>query len=409
MTSTLHLTLPKDIAQTDSPSPRSGRALHILTLTPFFPFASNPVYGSYVSEPIERFAEFNLRSTVIGVSPLHRKRRRPLPSAAAEWLRYFTIPGNFGLTTAGFFLYHRLIPFVQQLHRNNAIDLIHAHATLPCAHAALLLSERSGIPFVVTIHGLDVFNNCFEPGTSAAERRAKLSAKIYSRASSVVCVSRMIEEILQNGMPRPVASCVIYNGVDPQMFFPEETPVTDRPPTILMVGNLLRGKGHEVVLKALAQIKPEFPTLRCAIIGEGQDQSLFADLARQLGIANKISFLGRQDRQAVATAMRECTIFALPSRFEGLGCAYLEAMASAKPVIACEGQGIGEVIQHGKNGWLIPIDGISEMADALRQLLCSPDLRTCLGTNARQTILAGFTLSDQVRRLSDLYRGVAKS
>lgn len=409
MTAAPHLTLPKDIAQSNSSSPSPGRALHVLTLTPFFPFASNPVYGTYVSEPIERFAEFNLCSTVIGVSPIHRERRRPVPSAAAEWLRYPTVPGNLGLTTAGFFLYHRVIPFVQRLHQRSAIDLIHAHATLPCAHAALLLSQRLHIPFVVTIHGLDVFNHCFEPGTSAAERRAKLSAKIYSRASSVVCVSRKIEEILRNGMPLLIASCVIYNGVDPRVFFPEESAPADRPPTILMVGNLLRGKGHEVVLKAIAQLKAEVSNLRCVIVGEGPDQTLFAGLARQLGMADRVFFLGRQDRQAVAKAMRECTIFALPSRFEGLGCAYLEAMASAKPVIACEGQGIGEVIQHGQNGWLIPIDGVSEMADALVQLFHSSNLRTRLGATARQTILAGFTLSDQVRRLSDLYHGVAKS
>ena len=407
MTSLPHLTLPKGIAQLSAPSAHSTRALHILTLTPFFPFAANPVYGTYVSEPIEHFAEFNLRSTVIGVSPLHRERRHPSPSASAEWLRYPAVPGNLGLTTAGFFLYHRLVAFVQRLHQRSQIDLIHAHAALPCAHAAFLLSERLRVPFVVTVHGLDVFNHCFEPETSAAKRRVKLSAEIYSRAASVVCVSRMIEDILQKGMPQPVSSCVVYNGVDPQMFFPEEVFVNNHAPTILIVGNLLRGKGHEVVLKAMAQIKTEIPNLRCAIIGEGPDQSLFADLGRRLGLAEKVSFIGRQNREGVAKAMRECTIFALPSRFEGLGCAYLEAMASAKPVIACKGQGIGEVIEHGQNGWLIPIDCVSEMADALTRLFRSSDLRIRLGSNARQTILGGFTLSHQVRRLSDLYRGVA--
>ncbi|MGA9530115.1 MAG: glycosyltransferase [Terriglobales bacterium] len=408
MTAAPHLAFPLNIAQSNSPNPHS-RSLHVLTLTPFFPYASNPVYGSYVSEPLGQFSKFKLASTVIGVSPFHRDRRRPAPFAPAEWLRYPAVPGNLGLATAGFFLYHRLIQFVQRLHRSNSIDLIHAHATLPCAHAALLLSRRLKIPFIVTIHGLDVFNACFEPATAAAQRRARLSAEIYSHAASVVCISRKIEESLQNGLPHPVPSCVIYNGVDPQIFFPEEIPLADRPPTILIVGNLLRGKGHEVVLQAIAIIKNEIPNLRCAIIGEGPDQTLFAGLARQLDIAGKISFLGRQDRQAVAKAMRECTIFALPSRFEGLGCAYLEAMASAKPVIACEGQGIGEIIQHKQNGWLIPIDGVSQMADAFLQLLRSPDLRVRLGANARQTILSGHTLSDQVRRLSDLYRGVVKS
>ncbi len=387
----------------------TGDALHVLTLTPFFPFASNPVYGAYIADPIAHFAEFNLRSTVIGVSPLHHERRRPLPAAEAQWLRYPAFPANLGLTTAGLFLYRRLLPSVQRIHRRTAIDVIHAHSALPCGHAASLLAERLRIPFVVTIHGLDVFNACFKSGTPAAERRAKLSTRIYSRAASVICISRMIEKVLKEGMPQPAPSQVIYNGTDPQLFFPEETPAPGRAPSVLVVGNLLRGKGHEVVLKAVDNVATQFSHLQCVMIGEGPDQNRFADLARTLGIAEKVSFLGRQDRHAVAQAMRECTIFALPSRFEGLGCAYLEAMASAKPVIACEGQGIGEIIEHRRNGWLIPIDGVSEMTDALLQLLSSPDLRARLGTNARQTIISGLTLADQVRRLGDLYRGVANS
>ncbi len=331
-----------------------------------------------------------------------------MPKAAAEWLRYPTLPGNSGLTTAGLFLYRRALQFIGALHRRDKIDVIHAHAALPCGHAAFLLAERLRIPFVVTIHGLDVFNACFEPGARAAGRRAKLSREVYQRAASVICISSLIERILKDGMQRPVASRVIYNGTDPQIFFPEEKPVPDRPSTILMVGNLLRGKGHEIVLKAIARVAPQFQGLRCSVIGEGPDQNRFADLARTLGISERVSFLGRQDRTAVAKAMRESTIFALPSRFEGLGCAYLEAMACATPVIACEGQGIGEIIQHRHNGWLIPVDGVPEMTDALQQLLGSPDRRTRLGANARQTILNGLTLADQARQLSDLYRDVIK-
>lgn len=390
-----------------NPHPSSPN-LHVLTLTPFFPFASNPVYGTYVSEPIQRFAEYNLHSTVIAVSPLYRDRRRPLPSVDAEWLRYAQIPGNLGLTTAGVFLYRRSLRFVRCVHRQRPIDIIHAHSALPCGHAASLLAQRFDVPFVVTIHGLDVFNACFEPGTPAAKRRAQLSADVYRRAGSVICISRGIQNILTEGMPQPVRSCVIYNGTDPRMFFPEETPAPQRAPNILMVGNLLRGKGHEVVLRAMAQVAVQFPDLQCKMIGEGSDRNRFADLACDLGISERIIFMGRQDRQSVAKAMRECTIFALPSRFEGLGCAYLEAMACAKPVIACEGQGIGEIIQHGHNGWLIPVDGVPEMAEALLRLLGSSDLRARIGNNARQTIVSGFTLMDQVRRLDSVYREVTR-
>ena len=408
MTTETNLILSNDSPASDSVKPRpSSPSLHILMLTPFFPFASNPVYGSYVSEPIQRFAECNLRSTVIGVSPLYRQRRR-LPGVEGEWLHYPQIPGNLGLPTAGMFLYRRLLHRVRRLHQQQPIDIIHAHSALPCGHAASLLAERLHVPFVVTIHGLDVFNACFEPETPAAKRRAKLSAEVYRRAGSVICISSAIEAILKDGIQQPVPSCVIYNGTNPQMFSPEETATREQVLSILMVGNLLRGKGHEIVLRAMAQVTARFPDLQCKMIGEGPDRNRFGRLARDLGISDKVSFMGRQDRQAVAKTMRECTIFALPSRFEGLGCAYLEAMACGRPVIACEGQGIGEIIQHGHNGWLIPVDGVQEMAEALSRLLSSPDLRTRIGANARQTIVNGLTTMDQVRRLNDVYRDVVR-
>jgi len=85
----------------------------------------------------------------------------------------------------------------------------------------------------------------------------------------------------------------------------------------------------------------------------------------------------------------------------------LEAMACAKPVVACEGQGIAEIIRHQQNGWLIPPGDVQKMSEALRELLTSADLRASIGANARRTVLDGLTLRDQVRRLDDLYREVA--
>jgi len=421
------------ISETQMRTATAPTPLHILTLTPFFPFVANPVYGTYVSEPVACFGEFGLRSTVIGVSPLHHARRLPAASAPAQWMRYPSRPGNAGLTTAGLFLYWRLLRFVSALHRRNPIDVIHAHGSLPCGQAAMLLAKRFGVPFVVTIHGLDVFNACFEPGTSGADRRAQVSSQVYRHAASVICISHAVESILKSGMADPISSCVIYNGADPSVFFPEEAPPPDRVPTVLMVGNLLQIKGHETVFKAIAQltgtvtgrvtdrvtdkltekvtdkVTPRFQSLRCTVIGEGPDRARLEGVAQSLGIADRVSFLGRQDRPAVARAMRESTIFALPSRYEGLGCVYLEAMASAKPVIACEGQGIAEIIRHGQNGWLIPVDGVQEMADALCQLLGSADLRAQIGAAARQTILEGLTVSDQARHLADLYRAVKQT
>jgi glycosyltransferase involved in cell wall biosynthesis len=169
------------------------------------------------------------------------------------------------------------------------------------------------------------------------------------------------------------------------------------------VGNLLAGKGHELVLRAFNRIQASVPGLHCTIIGEGADRERFVALATELGISPQVRFLGRQSRFEVAEAMRGCTVFVLPSRYEGLGCVYLEAMSCGKPVIACQGQGIDEIIQHGVNGWLIPVNGLAELVQGLQILLANADLRARIGQAARRTILDHLTLSHQAEHLLRIY------
>jgi glycosyltransferase involved in cell wall biosynthesis len=83
-------------------------------------------------------------------------------------------------------------------------------------------------------------------------------------------------------------------------------------------------------------------------------------------------------------------------------------MASGKPVIACRGQGIDEVIDHGTNGWLIPIDGLDELVQGLQVLLGDSNLRAHIGQAARQTILDRLTLSHQARSLMRIYEAAAR-
>ena len=377
--------------------------LHVLTLTPFFPSDQNEVSGCFIAEPIEQLKQFGVDSSVIAVAPIYHPRKHPTPSAAAEWVRYPQVPGNLGLSSAGKLLYARLLGRIRKLHGVQPIDVIHAHAALPCGHAAALLSRRLKIPFVITIHGLDVFNTCFLGGIPAVWRR-KVSVDVYRAARTVICISGKVQEILKTGTPAETCSTIVYNSVNPILFSPNPAAVGQFDPEILIVGNLLRSKGHELVLRALRNVKSSFPQLRCRIIGEGPDRAQLEARARELGIGQQVQFVGRQSRSEVAEAMRRCSVFVLPSRNEGLGCVYLQAMSCGKAVIGCSGQGIDEVIEHGKNGWLIPVDGLEELVQGLVILLGSPEVRTRIGTAARQTILEKLTLSHQAQHLARIYR-----
>jgi glycosyltransferase involved in cell wall biosynthesis len=273
---------------------------------------------------------------------------------------------------------------------------------MPCGSAAELLSRRFRIPFVVTVHGLDVFNSCAGDGVPAIRRR-KVSREVYAAAKTVICISGKVQENLKVGTPQ-ARSTVVYNSVDPDLFSPDQDREHHINPEILVVGTLLESKGQALVVRAMGKLKASYPALQCRIVGEGPHRARFEALARELKIEQNLQFVGRQSREEVASAMRRCSAFVLPSHNEGLGCVYLEAMACGKPVIGCRGQGIDEVIEDGKNGWLIQPDGLDELVQRLSALLASPELCERVGAAARQTILNRFTLSHQAEKLIAVYR-----
>jgi glycosyltransferase involved in cell wall biosynthesis len=384
-------------------SKQTVRPLHVLTLTPFYPSELDDAAGCFVAEPLEALAKAGVVNTVFAVQPAYRSGLRARECGwRTEWLRYLSVPGGLGLPTAGAFLFARIVGRVRELQKLHPIDLIHAHAPLPCGHAALLLSVELGVPYVVSVHGLDAFSTKQVSGR-AGEWCRRISQRVYRSSRRVICISERVREQVLEGAGNSCRTSVVYNGVDPELF-PPGTESTDERPIILSVGNLIPIKGHDLLIRAVASLAAEFPTLTLEIIGDGPERGRLQALAQQLHIGDRVRFLGRRSRQQVASAMQQCTLFALPSRYEGLGCVYLEAMASGKPVIGCRGQGIEEVVEHGTNGWLVGPDDVKELRDALSTLLSNTALRRFVASQARQTILDEFTLTHQADHLRRIYQ-----
>jgi glycosyltransferase involved in cell wall biosynthesis len=379
------------------------RPLHVLTLTPFYPSRGNDVAGCFVAEPLKMMESLGVESSVQAVQSYYTEKTRANAECPAQWTRYASLPGGVGLSSAGAFLFASLISKIRHLHARKPIDLIHAHAALPCGHAASLLTRQLNIPFIVTVHGLDAYFTNQVQGR-AGEWCRRMTRHVFRSASRVVCISEAVRQKVLEGADENCPISVVYNGVDPNIFTPANEPSGLK---ILSVGNLIPIKGHDLLLRAVAMIQSRIPDVSCDIIGEGAELKRLQVLAGELKIADKVRFLGRQSRDSMAEALRQCTIFALPSRYEALGCVYLEAMSAAKPVIACRGQGIAEVIEHGKNGWLVGDDDVSEMAHALVTLFEDTELRNRMRLAARRTILKSLTLQHQAQRLSDLYRECA--
>jgi len=384
---------------------RSTKGLHVLTLTPFYPTGSDDAAGCFVAESLRGVAEIGVKNTVIAVRPFYRRGETTTTRTAptATWIRYAALPGMPGLAMSGSALFLNIRSAMRRLHAAKPLSLIHAHAGLPCGHAAALLARDLSIPFVVTLHGRDVLSS--RNGGLVGHWCERVSKRVYGSAARVICVSAKVQEDLRSRVH--CRSVVVHNGVDAELFCPPPAE-SGTQAVVLSIGNLIPTKGHQVLLRAVAEVSGNYPLVRCHIIGVGPEQQRLSTIARQLRISDRVQFLGRQSRASVARAMQRCSVFALPSTYEGLGCVYLEAMASGRPTIGCTGQGIAEVIQSGNNGWLVQPDDVQGLAKALRLFLSDSALRDGVGLAARRTVVENFTLKHQAERLAQVYQECAE-
>ena len=377
----------------------------MLTLTPFYPSREDE-RGGFVSDPLGELKELGVLCSVVVVRPWYKAPARVSEGTPiATLVRYPAWPGNMGLASAGRMLYWRLRSLVLRLHRASPIHLLHAHAALPCGEAARRLGRELGVAVVVTVHGLDAYLTEQVRGLEG-QHCAVGCRRVYQDAKRVVCISEEVRRRVLAGSSSLRGTEVVYNGVDTAIFAPTQHSA-NRDPVVASVGSLIPIKGHDVTLRAIAELSGDFPKLRVRIVGEGVEHRRLQALARELGIADRVDFLGRKTRQEVAELLRSSEIFVLPSRFEGLGVAYLEAMASGLPTIAYRGQGIQEVIRHGENGILVAEQGAEAAprawAAVLRTLLKNDEMRQLLGAVARDTVEEGYTLRHQAQALLRVY------
>jgi teichuronic acid biosynthesis glycosyltransferase TuaC len=385
--------------------PLRNNLVHVLTLTPFYPKQGDEGSGCFIAEPLRALVTAGVENTVLFANPFYRGRQRVNAAAVpATAVRYLCFPKGFGLPSSGAFLFASVVGAIRKLHHRRPIDLIHAHGALPCGHAASLLSREFAIPYVVTVHGLDAYSTNQVRGI-AGHWCERVSRMVYQGARRLICVSeRVRQEIVARG---DFSTEVVYNGVDTERFAPtQELETVD--PVILSIGDLIPIKGHDLLLRAIAKLRQQISTVRCEIVGHGPQRENLCKLAAELQIADRVVFLGRLKRNEVAEKLRRCTIFALLSCYEGLGCVYLEAMASGRPVVACLFQGIGDVIQNGENGFLVEPGNLRQLTSTLSTLLADPTLRHRIADAGQRTVYRKFTLWHQAGHLARIYAECAR-
>ena len=249
--------------------------------------------------------------------------------------------------------------------RADRIVCAHLHQ-LPIAWLAQRL--RPSLQYHLVAHGIEVWR----PYT-ALERRALLGAH------RILCVSEYTRRQLLRFLPtlRAERLVVVPNTLDPY-FAPElNDRLSTAPfaiPRILTVGRLTTAdtyKGFDTLIEAMPAIRRDYPTARLRIVGTGDDLPRLTALASQLGVAGSVDFLGPIDDESLRAEYAACDLFALPSRKEGFGLVYLEAMTYGKPCLGARAGGVPEVIHDGV-GALVDYGNIPQLAAAVGELVRRP-------------------------------------
>jgi glycosyltransferase involved in cell wall biosynthesis len=175
-------------------------------------------------------------------------------------------------------------------------------------------------------------------------------------------------------------------------------------PIVLFVGRLVAYKGVDVLLDAMKTLEGV-----ALIVGDGPLRGRFEAQAQQLGIANRVRFLGSVSDDELAALYRACNVFVLPSvtRQEAFGVVQLEAMAVGKPVVSTDvGTGVGWVNRNGETGFVVPPRDVAALQHAIARLLADPSLQHSMGNAAIKRVHTAFTVERMIDDILALYREV---
>jgi glycosyltransferase involved in cell wall biosynthesis len=272
---------------------------------------------------------------------------------------------------------------------------------VPSGAVAWLLKMIYRTPYIISLRGGDVPG--FRPYDFHFYHKliAPFLRMIWKNASAVVANSNGLRQ-LANTFDSRFEIPIIPNGIDLELY-----KTTDRDwliPRLLSVGRIVHQKGLDLAMHALGGLKDINWEWRIA--GDGPQMQALQSLAEELGIDDRVFFLGWQSREQVIESYKQSNVFLFPSRHEGMPNAILEAMASGLPVVASCIAGNEELVTDGKTGYLVPEEDIKSLQSALKKILNDSALRQQMGIASRRRMEENYSWESTARQYALLLEKV---
>jgi len=289
--------------------------------------------------------------------------------------------------------------------RMKDLQMLHVHYAIPFGAAALLakqiVSERD-LKVVTTLHGTDITlvgnNASFKPVTTLT----------IEKSDAVTAVSNFLEAETRRQFGITGQIDVVYNFTDPRRYKREPLSCMSRvrhdgPATLMHISNFRPVKRIGDVIRIFARVRAKMDA-RLILVGDGPEAPVAEMLATELGVRDKVTFLGVVDR--VAPILKDADLLLLPSATESFGLVALEAMTSGVPVIASDIGGIPEVVEHGVTGYLAPVGDIEQMAAEAISLLSDCARWESFSAAARKCAVESFSYQHIVPQYEAIYERV---
>lgn len=265
--------------------------------------------------------------------------------------------------------------------RENA-DILFPQWVIPQGLICLTLKHIIGLPIAIMCHGSDIF--------LARTTIAKMLVRYVLNHSEVVLVNSKatLTRALRLGISK--MPTVVWQGVDLQKFYPFSYDTKRKYFTVLFVGRLTEVKGIKYLLRAIEIIKQHKINVKLKIVGNGPLYKKLLNYVKTHNLQDSVLFIRQVPHNKLIFFYADCDVFVLPSivtskgETEALGTAILEAMACGKPVIGSNIGGIREVIENGRNGFLVEPKNPSVLADRIIKLLLDEPIRERFGRNSRE-------------------------
>ena len=280
-------------------------------------------------------------------------------------------------------------------------DLIHAHGYKADVYAYLSL-RNSTSPLVSTCH-------TWYDDNRLVWLYGVIDRQVLRHYNAVIAVSDDVRQrLLRSGVSADRIH-FIRNGIDLRPFTnaaPSLRRLAAQPDGLLIgwVGRLTYDKGPDLFLRAIAQLRPDFPNARYLLVGEGPYRPEVERLIADLALSDVVHLLGqRSDMPAVYAS---CDLMVSSSRLEGLPIAILEGMAASRPWVAASVGATPLAIRNGQNGILIPPEDVDILAASVARMMCSPEDRARMGTLARNLTESEFSAQRMSHEYVSVYENV---